>query len=138
MKLGVDGGGGFLKVCLNIEDLDESDVVSKRAKYSEGVARKLFKSTSVRKLIILAVAPGVLETHQNMFILWQLLKVKDTFKTKHPRFATDLKMANILLCLLTALESVWPAVRSVWPGVGEFMPRAKRPRVWWNFRWQCV
>ena len=54
LKLGVDGGGGFLKVCLNIVDFNEGDVVCKRARYSEGVARKLFKSTSVRKLIILA------------------------------------------------------------------------------------
>ena len=104
LKLGIDGGGGFIKICLNVVDLDEDFSVSsssKRARYSDGVAKKLFKSTSVRKLIILALAPGVLETHENMFILWKMLKVTDSFKTKHPRFATDLKMANILLGLMS-------------------------------------
>ena len=101
LKLGIDGGGGFLKVCLNIVSLDEKTTTSKRARYSDGVASKLFKSTSVKKLIILALAPGVLETHQNMFLLWELLRVSDSFKTKHPRFSTDLKMANVLLGLMS-------------------------------------
>ena len=102
LKLGVDGGGGFIKICLNIIDLDEESCSStKRSRYSEGVSKKLFKSTSVRKLIVLALAPGVLETHENMFTLWTMLNVSEAFKSKHARFATDLKMANILLGLMS-------------------------------------
>ncbi len=92
LKLGIDGGGGFIKICLNLIDLDEDfDVTTrrKRARYSDGVARQLFKSTSVS------------ETRENMFVLWKMLQVSDCFRTKHPRFATDLKMANILLGLMS-------------------------------------
>lgn len=101
-KLGVDGGGGFLKICLNVVELDEcSRVKGKRSKYCDGIARNLFKSTSVNKLIILGIAPDVAETHANMFALWELLEIRSSFKTKQTRVATDLKMANILLGLMS-------------------------------------
>lgn len=103
LKIGVDGGGGFLKICLNILDGDERHVQKKRARYEDGVASNIFKSTSVKKLIILAIVPGVAETHENMFAIWKLIKFKDTFQHSEvlARFATDLKMANILLGLMS-------------------------------------
>ena len=57
-KIGIDGGGGFLKVCLNILG-DGSECVSspKRRKYND-VNQALFKDSSVQKLIILTIAPN--------------------------------------------------------------------------------
>ena len=104
LKIGVDGGGGFLKICLNILDSGEERYVqSKRARYEDGVASHILKSSSVKKLIILAIVPGVAETHENMFSIWRLIKFKDTFQHSEvlARFATDLKMANILLGLMS-------------------------------------
>ena len=42
LKLGIDGGGGFIKICLNVVDLDEDFSVSsssKRARYSDGLLK---------------------------------------------------------------------------------------------------
>ena len=70
MKVGVDGGGGFLKICLNIVDLLEEcgENPPKRAKYCDGIAKKTLRWTGVKKLIILSLAPDVAETHENIYV----------------------------------------------------------------------
>lgn len=101
-KIGVDGGGGFLKICLNlVETKESSPAKGKRARYCDGIGRNLFKSTSVNKLMILALAPDVAETHMNMFKLWDILDMQSSFEYKQAKVATDLKMANILLGLMS-------------------------------------
>ena len=106
MKVGVDGGGGFLKITLNIIDLEEcAETPKKRAKYSDGIEKSALKSTGVKKLIILSLAPDVAETHENMCVLWNLLRIQNALQNHILRFATDLKMANILLGLMSHSSS---------------------------------
>ena len=107
LKIGIDGGGGFLKVCLNIIGEDSENVPpTKRRKYSE-VARDLFKDSSVQKLLILAIAPNVTENYSNVFDIWRMLKFEDSLAQEalKTRFATDLKMCNILLGLMSHASS---------------------------------
>ena len=102
IKIGIDGGGSFLKVCLNIVEFDEAPKRKhKRGKFKDGVGASMFKSTSVNKLIIIAIAKDVEETYQNMLKVWNLLKLSDFCSGKKVRFATDLKMSNILLGLMS-------------------------------------
>ena len=106
MKVGVDGGGGFLKITLNIIDLEEcAETPQKRAKYSDGIEKSKLKSTGVKKLIILSLAPDISETHENMYVLWNLLQIQNALQKHIMRFATDLKMANILLGLMSHSSS---------------------------------
>lgn len=107
LKIGIDGGGGFLKVCLNIIGEDSENVPpTKRRKYSE-VARDLFKDSSVQKLLILAIAPNVTENYSNVFDIWSMLKFEDSLAQEalKTRFATDLKMCNILIGLMSHASS---------------------------------
>lgn len=79
IKIGIDGGGGFLKVCLNIYSCDDFECAAgdgKRSCYSDGIAPKLFKNTSVKKLFILAIAPDVEENYWNVLHVWILLQLK--------------------------------------------------------------
>lgn len=105
LKVGIDAGGGFLKVCLNVmtpvNDNEPSASVKKRLKYEDGIAAKSMKSTSVNKLLILAITPGVPENYDNIFKVLELLKLEDLPETSKVRYAADLKMINLLLGLMS-------------------------------------
>ena len=92
IRIGLDGGGGFLKVCLSIFNLDNA--VSK----SSNLAKK-FKDSGVKKVFVIGIAPGVPENYINMKKLWLSIgldKLKYDFT-----IATDLKLCNILLGLMS-------------------------------------
>ena len=106
-KVGVNGGGGFLKICLNIFSHGEfKDKISKRKKYSDGVAPKDILNTSVNKLLILAIVPELPEKYENVSQLFSLLKL-DEIGLEHIkiRYAADLKMINLLLGLMSHSSS---------------------------------
>ena len=95
-KIGIDSGQGFLKVCLNLEEVkgDESTLEVKRSRlsYSEGAFNSLFKDSGVKKLIILALVEDINEDYDNLKTILELVKVDiDSV------FALDLKAANILM-----------------------------------------
>ena len=71
-KLGIDGGGGYLKFCLNVINSEELFIqnVKCRDTYSCGVAAKTMKSTGVNKLQIIALAPNIPESYENVLKLW--------------------------------------------------------------------
>ena len=101
MKLGLDSGGGFFKICLNVFshcDFENLRVTAKKQKYSEGFPE--VKTTSVGKLIILALAQNVKETFLNVSKIYQLLKIEEIEKSYKIRVAADFKMLNILLGLM--------------------------------------
>ena len=63
IKIGIDGGGGFLKNCLNIFHHDHySEVINKAPKN-----RKFDKylNSGVKKILILAIVPEVQENYSN-------------------------------------------------------------------------
>ena len=85
-KLGCDGGGGSLKICLNlIEQTDPNSPVKKKSKAG-------FLDSGVKKLFILAIVPSIPENYYNMRVLMKLIDA--------PMFdftiATDLKLMNII------------------------------------------
>ena len=55
MRVGIDGGGGFLKICLSLFDL------SLLASNTEKGFAKKFKDSGVKKVIILGITPDVPE-----------------------------------------------------------------------------
>lgn len=104
LKIGIDAGGGFLKVCVNVM-VQEENSARKRLCYGDGISSKKFKSTSVRKLIILAIAPGLKENHASLSKVLGLLKLDELPPSPTVRYAADLKMVNLLLGLMSAASS---------------------------------
>ena len=88
VKIGIDGGGGFLKVCLSILDCEVNEPKTKFW-YREGIKQDKFKDRGVKKLIILAIVED--ENHQNIKHIIELLGIS----TKKYFLAFDLKLANI-------------------------------------------
>ena len=97
MKFGIDGGNGFLKVCLSVQFTDDDASYNEpkgynRQKYEDGVCAKDFKSTGVKKLFILAISQCTQENYDNVAEIWKILKINNFIDS----VATDLKLANIL------------------------------------------
>lgn len=69
LKLGIDGGKGSLKICLNIEERSPN--------------QSNFKDSGVRKSFIIAFAPNVPENYQNVKAIWTKLDLQtlDAFVT---------------------------------------------------------
>jgi hypothetical protein len=88
-RIGLDGGGGFMKVCLSIFNV--TNPIS--ADTSLG---KKFKDSGVKKCLILAIVPGIQESYSNVKRLWISLMT-----TRQFTIATDLKLCNILLGLMS-------------------------------------
>lgn len=103
LKFGIDGGGGFLKICLSIQSVVENtsceDSRRKRTRqsHSDGIAMKKIKDSSVKKLFIIGLAPCVQENYDNVWQLWEELRINDFLGT----IATDLKLANILVGIMS-------------------------------------
>ncbi|CAH0562788.1 unnamed protein product [Brassicogethes aeneus] len=107
LKFGIDGGGGFLKSCLSLQSTSqiEADINRKshRQFYKEGISSKKFKDSGVKKLFILGLAPCYQENYENVFQLWQQLKISSFSGT----LATDLKLANIIVGIMSH-SSLYP------------------------------
>ena len=98
VKIGIDGGGGFLKVTLNIIQTttsEEESVLGKRRRYSDGVRVNTGKDTGVKKSYILLIVPAISETYNNIKTLLDLLDLDSI----HFIIASDLKLCNIILGL---------------------------------------
>lgn len=82
MKLGIDGGGGFLKITLSIVSRNPS------------VAKDSFKESGVKRLHIIALAPNLPEKYEYISLLWNnLLKLNNLRYT----VAGDLKIINVIV-----------------------------------------
>ena len=89
IKLGMDGGGGMMKVTCNIIENEDSNN-NKEARASTSASSR---DTGVKRLLLLAVAPGMPETYQLMSELLQHIRLSDIGGLI---VASDLKMANIV------------------------------------------
>ena len=90
IRVGLDGGGGFIKICLSVFNITAP--VSR----SSAVEKKYLDS-GVKKVQVLAIAPDVPENYCNMKKLWLKAGI-DKLKYKFT-IATDMKLINILLGL---------------------------------------
>lgn len=77
LQLGLDGGQGILKVCLLVYQAVDSEKFSgmKRMKYSDGVGGRMAKMTSVKRLMVIAAAPGVEESWHNIKTILDKLEI---------------------------------------------------------------
>ena len=96
IRIGIDGGGGFLKICLSIFDINDpfSNVQS-------GVSNK-FKESGVKKIFLIAIVPNMPENYVNVKKLW----INLCLQTLDKRFtvAKDLKLCNILLGMMSHIS----------------------------------
>ena len=102
-KICLDGGGGFLKICLSIFNTTDDFPKQQRRKYTDEIAAPAFRDTGVKKLFILAIAPEVQENYSNILRMWVLAQIASgMIEWKHNySIATDLKLANIILGLMS-------------------------------------
>jgi hypothetical protein len=105
IKIGIDTGGDFLKFCLNISNAETTEKPITNP--SKKLIEKAMLDTSVKKLIIIAIAYKVKETYENVRYILQLLKI-DQIDFQYV-YAVDLKMANIL-CGLQSHSSAYPCM----------------------------
>lgn len=98
IKIGADGGGGFIKICCSICFYNPED---------ENKTNRIYKSGGVKKLIILLLAANVEENHSNMKLINEKLKL-DMITELTPYkviISSDLKMANIMVGLMSHSSS---------------------------------
>ena len=94
IKLGLDSGRGFLKLCLTMEQLKSSEEFTEEKKKRPRHEQR-FKDGGVKKLIILALVENCLETYDNVKVLMDILGINTLSFSKC--FSVDLKMDNIML-----------------------------------------
>ena len=93
VKVGIGGGGGLLKICLSVFDID--NLVSGN---KVGLSKK-FKDSGVKKVFLIATVPDVPENYQNVKKLWLNLGLQNL--DRRFTIATDLKLRNILLGMMS-------------------------------------
>ena len=92
LRIGLDGGGGFLKVCMSVFDLRGSFSNTK-------TLSKKFKDSGVKKVFLIGITPNVPENYINMKKLWMEIGLHRL--NRNFTIATDLKLCNILLGLMS-------------------------------------
>ena len=93
VKVGIESGGGFLKICLSVFDMDNLVSGSKI-----GLSKK-FKDSGVKTVFLVAAVPYVPENYQNVKKLWLNLGLQNL--DRRFTIATDLKLCNILLGMIS-------------------------------------
>ena len=93
----LDGGGGFLEICLSTFDIT-SLATSNTGK---GFAKR-FKDSGVKNVMIIGITPDVPENDVNLKKLWKSIGL-DRLQRSFT-IATDLKLCNILLGLMSHLS----------------------------------
>lgn len=106
-KIGIDGGGGFLKICLSIQSsmhtANNDNIIIKRRKFKDGIGQNSFKETGVKKLFILALASNTQENYSNVLELWSLLNI-NSYSYMYT-LSLDLKLANIMVGIMSHSSS---------------------------------
>ena len=90
IRVGMDGGGGFLKVCLSLFEL--SSFVTSLTSSTK------FKDSGVKKALIIGIAPETEELYSNVKKLWLRIGLQNLDRSYV--IATDMKLCNILLGMM--------------------------------------
>ena len=91
MKISIDGGGRFLKICLSIFEIEDPT-----PRITGALSKKCLES-GFKKIFIIGLVPDVSENYVNVKRLWINCGIE---KLNNYTVATDLKLCNIQL-------SVW-------------------------------
>jgi hypothetical protein len=92
LKLGLDGGGEFLKIGLTVQST--GDISNNR--------KLRFKESGVKKMILLSIVINAAENYENLDALFQALSIKTgTIAGKPFRLSGDLKIYNIIFGLMS-------------------------------------
>ena len=78
VKIAIDGGGGSIKFCMNILDLEnkfETEIKRKKWSYSN-IKSDNYKDNSVLSSILILVAPDIPERYFNMELLFKKLSLE--------------------------------------------------------------
>ena len=92
IKISVDDGGGFLKICASIFEIDNPTT------RVSGALSKKFLESGVKKILIVGVVPDVCENYVNVKRLWINCGVE---KLRNYTVATELKLCNIPLGMMS-------------------------------------
>ena len=94
IKLGLDSGRGFLKLCMTMEELEDSEefVLDQKKKLTH---QQKFKDGGVKRLFILAIVENCMENYHNVSVLMNIVGVNTLSFSKS--ITVDLKMDNLLL-----------------------------------------
>ena len=91
IKISIDGGGKFLKICASLFDID------KPIPKMSGALSKKFLEFGVKKIFIIGLVPDVSEDYVNVKRLWMNRGVEHL---RNYTVATDSKLCNILLGMM--------------------------------------
>lgn len=99
IKVGIDGGGGFVKICLSFNSQRFGDTDSK-PKFLNDLK---YSDAGMKKCIIIGIVPDTQDNYNNVQLLWDLLGLNNLPEKYliNTTIATDLKMANILSGFMT-------------------------------------
>ena len=92
VKLSMDNGGGFFKICLGMTELPEETSISPAKKKKKPVNEQSHLSSGVKKIFILLIAEEITENYSNIAFFLQQLNLENIKLI----IACDLKVANIL------------------------------------------
>ena len=101
VKIGIDGGGSFLKFCLSLEQIDgdnSTPINFKKWSYRSVCSSKNFKNLGVSKIIILAIVENVSESYHNLKTIIDLINLSALQSSStNFKYAFDMKLVNVFL-----------------------------------------
>ncbi len=105
VKIGIDGGSGFLIICGNITSSGPSTSSTQRNPTHSPVQvrkKQMSLKSEVKKLFLLALVNSVTENYENVKLLFQFLSLSNV----NFSFVIDLKLANIISSPILACIAV--------------------------------
>ena len=95
IRIGVDVGGGFVKICMSVFEMPSTNEEKNSRKMS---LESRFKDSGVKKVMILEIVQEIQENFVNMKRSW--IEAGLLNLNRHYTIVTDLKLCNILLGLV--------------------------------------
>lgn len=97
LKIGLDGGHGSLKICASL--IDKSSYSNELTTTACSGSLKKYSDTGVKQLMILAIAPDVQESYENVKKLWIHCNLHNLSISY--TIACDLKLGNVMFGLMS-------------------------------------
>ena len=130
-RIGIDGGGGFVKICLSVFEL----IPHKERSRALSLGKK-FKDSGVKKALIIGLVPDIQENYVNIKRLW-ISVCLHSLRNQYT-IATDLKLCNTLLGLQSHSSShpcCWcDAVKGKLELKGKLCTYGSLEELFWKFR----